>query len=569
MTDGTPTESSGRGAAAPAGREAVRGVLREAIDRQADGVDTVRTLRGAAADAADPGGELAWLAAYDLDKSVSDLAGGALHALAFEKDALPAGEAKRARKSSRTALLKALRDMRVPDSRKLALAPLYEWLGGKLSTAEYRAFFRDFETAARGRARSAAAAVRDDPRSIEDALGAAGLMPAQPSVSARDAVEGLVRLSMDMRASSPAAAAALLGATAAAMLERSRPEEELAGVLETLAGNRCPRAAWCLDELGRWPAAGAVGARAGELAAGLRSGGLLPGLPPQPEFARAHATGVDGNGSRSLAVFFRSTGAACDALMLLPNDSVGVKDIWIARPAGSRIEAALRKMGEDVAIAPCGIDLARELLADALAIHGEIGRPPPGLLYAYRPLFGAEPIAPRRRRPDPREFMADLGPLPPSPSDEEAGEVLEYPAYRTLWFSSKEVYDMVSWAMKSASGPGPERTARQLAESVFPQERERLLSRLAVNLEVEALAGRGREKVNRLAARAWLDLAESSRPALEMPFVMELCRQTWNIVAVNITMDYRSQEEANAARERMDEEAPTTRGSSHDTVAGR
>ncbi len=551
MSDGGPTADSNRHGSVR-GRDAVRRVLQDAAARDPNSIDPQKLLGAVLAGSDDPGGDLAWLVAYDLDKGVCDVGVPLLHFVATDKDALAAAGAGKVRKSARTALLKALRDRRVPDDRKLPLAPLFEMLGGRLSEGDYRSFFSDYDAVVRSIARRVASSVMDTPEGIEGVFEAIGLMETGRGAPSERDVAQLLQLHGDAREANPAAAAALLGALVALEIEHGRTGEETAAMVDLLAKDASPRAAWCIDELGRWPAAGPIGARCRALAGALREKGVLPGGVRPPEFVSGLFSAVDGAGSRNLTIITKSADGGLDGLVLMPNDQVGIKDAWCAFGDGREAEARFKSAKEIVAVR-CSMELARELVADALAIHEQTRRPPPGRFFIYRPVFGAEPIVPRRRSPDLGAYGVP-GPEAASPvSEREAFDMLDCPGYRELWFCSDFVYETISKMTRGGRQRLSDIQLEKLMVEVLPQERERLLSRLAANLEILALAGKASRRENRLAFRVWRELSKGDANPAAIPFLRALCRRTAEIVGYNLAMGFRSQAQANRVVEEMEE----------------
>jgi hypothetical protein len=79
------------------------------------------------------------------------------------------------------------------------------------------------------------------------------------------------------------------------------------------------------------------------------------------------------------------------------------------------------------------------------------------------------------------------------------------------------------------------------------KERDTLARRLAVNLEVEALAGRSSKPASRAAARVWIALTEDVVPFEKIPFVRLLCGHATRAITASLLKGFGSQEEANRA----------------------
>ena len=85
----------------------------------------------------------------------------------------------------------------------------------------------------------------------------------------------------------------------------------------------------------------------------------------------------------------------------------------------------------------------------------------------------------------------------------------------------------------------------------------RLLHRLAVNLEVQALAGRAKETGNKRLARLWWGLRHEVVPFADVPFVEELTRNGLGAIVENVLQGFLTQAEANEAEleaSRLDED---------------
>jgi len=208
----------------------------------------------------------------------------------------------------------------------------------------------------------------------------------------------------------------------------------------------------------------------------------------------------------------------------------------------------------DYGRAPCSLGLARELLADAWALHEEIGRPIPSSMFIYLPYFGPEPVEPRRRKPNLGAYMTETM-VQSADLVRGSDELVAFPHYGTLSFSSEAAYRFTErCAPKRGPAKLSKRNRERFIREVASAERGRLIRRMAVNLEVEALAGRATRPVNQLAAQTWLALNERVCPMEEVPFVWDLAAESTALIVQNLRDGYRNAEEAKqAAFEMMDE----------------
>jgi hypothetical protein len=477
--------------------------------------------------------------------------------LAAQEPGVPARTRERLGSSAAPVLLAAMRDPSVPDERKYSVGPVLDLFGAGIPDDEYRACFRDFEQTATEMRRKKLREVTVDLESIEHALVMEHLVrhegPADPS---EDDFAATLSTGIEMCEDSPEAGAALVATAAAIALEHGALGEHLPAVVERLADVGTRRAAWFLRELGMLPCSGLLGGRARELARGLALDGVEPDPPPAGEFTHGMVSSVDGSGSRTFMLFYRTPEGDLDALALLLNDLVGVKDVWCVFGDAADLDQDVRSRSDgQISYAPCGADFAREVVADALAVHEESRRPFPGRFLLYRHYLGAEPLSARRREPNLGTYMTETIVRGPQ-LVEGTGLAFETPIYGGLWSGSDESYEFVRRFLppgraKKRRGLAalsmPESAFEEFVAKVASKEREALARRIAVNLEVEALAGRASKPASRAAARIWIALTEGVVPFEHIPFVRALCTQAVGAIFTNLMRGHEGQEDANRA----------------------
>jgi hypothetical protein len=512
----------------------------------------------------DPGAALAEILARDADGEVSDYALMMLF-LAAQEPGVPAKTRAKMGKSATPVLLAAMRDLSVPDERKYDVGPLLDLFGAGLPDDEYRACFRDFQGTATEMRRKKLSEVTVDIESVEHALVMQNLIrheaPAEPS---DDDLAWTVSTGLEMLEDSPDAAAAIIATAAAIAVEHGLLVEHIPGAADRLSDLRTPRAVWFLRELGTLPRSGVVGGRARELAGALALDGIEPDPPPAGEFTHGVASSVDGSGSRTLMLFFRTPEGDLDALALLLNDLAGVKDVWCVFGDAADLDQDVRSRSDgQVAYAPCSVEIAREVVADALAVHEESARPFPGRFLLYRHYLGPELLAPAHRTPNLGTYMTETFVRGPG-LVEGTERAYEHPIYGRLWSGSEDSYDFVRRFMPkrrgtTTRGPAaltmPESAFEEFVAKVASKERDALARRIAANLEVEALAGRASKPASRAAARVWVALAEDVVPFEDIPFVRLLCAQAVSAIFTNLMRGHESQEDANRAAMELDMEA--------------
>ncbi len=446
----------------------------------------------------------------------------------------------------------AMKDPTVPDDRKFHLGPLLEACGAKLTRKEYQESFRDFDGTADRMNAEHLGQMSADPETLEAALEAAGLVstdcPARPS---KRRLGKAFILAGTATEHNPDMGAMLLSTVAAIAVEHGKALDEAEAALLLTRRLANARGAWALEELGRWPGLDRLGKKARTLADELRAEGVQSHAPYSGTFSHAWATGVDGVGSRNLFVFFRTPSGTMDALVLMPNDDVGLKDVWCAFDSGADMEKDYLGQHDEIRTAPVSLELACELVGDALSTHDGRGVPPPGRFLLYRPMLGPKPLPIRKRAPNLGAYALEI--LPRSPQLVDRSESLaDSPLWREHWCATDEAYDFVR---RNARGKRHRAGATWIGErflelflnAVVVRDRERLLRRMAVNLETESWAGRAGELQNRLAARTYVAISEQLLPFDRIPLVRVLGRRALDNVSANVAMGFRSQREANEA----------------------
>lgn len=527
----------------PRGKAFVRDVLCDALE--ADDEEPIDVLWRIVEEAADPGGDLARLAAYDLDPSVSQTA-TTLLMMGIRHPAAPARGKPRLQEAAAPVLIGALEDSVLPDDRKYWLCPAYVLCGHDVSQEELRGFFKDYDAIHERCLKEMIAEVSDQPSSVRRLIESLGSMADDDVLPRGELFHPLLLFCADLAASDRSAAAAVAGAATALAVERGATEAT-SGALDILGEAPCPRSAWCLGELGRWPGMGEVGAMARQLAAEQAAAGVAPRATVLTDFSHGFVTSVDGSGSRAIHLLLRTPEGGMDAVNLMLSDRVGVRDAWYLDEGAGEIESTLHDHGCELQWAPCTVLLARELVADAWAVQEELDQPFPWQFLICRPCLGEEPIEPLRRTPNLGAYMLEI--VQRSPDLFKGSEKLADEAiYGGLFFVSDAAYDYVDAVRPKR---GRQRLSKKKLDGFIREvailDKEMLLGRMAANLELESIAGRATQKQNRVAARTWLGLTEDIVPFHEVPFIRALAELSTEIILDNLKAGLHSQVEAERA----------------------
>ena len=525
-------------------RNAVRSRLKD-FDVASSGGASEEDLWVLVEQAANPGEDLAWLAAYDLDPEISSSAVLTLF-FAVQCEDIPEDLFDRVCAEARPAILKALQNAAVPDDRKVPLGALYGFCGGELPEEDLRSYFKDFE-AASGRVMSRTVGrLSSAPEDIERFVVKLGEGSEEDGESAEDRFKMLVEMLMRADAAPPDVMAAVMSATTVLGKLDGVRDSFLDVGLEYLDAADCPEATWFLAEMGRWPGLGTVGEKAGALAIKKAAAGRLPHHEIGAKFSHGLITCPDGSGTRQMTLFYRTPDGSMDALLFLMNDAIGLKDVVCMYGDGAEIEDNIREQSDIMILAPCTLELAREFVADLWEFHEQAGTAFPPKMFIYRPYLGPEPILPKARKTDLSVYGLDA-----VPRDDELFRDADLPIDSALYgrfaFSSDAMYDYLAKVGPKKSFQLPKAKFETFVREIAAQEKDLLLSRMAGALETEGWAGRATQQVNRVAARTWLGISENVRPFHEVPFICALAEMSIEMVLQNLRMGFKNQQEVNEA----------------------
>ncbi len=484
------------------------------------------------------GADAAWLFAYDPSNDISDKAGVALMNAVTSEEVEPSLQERLTEQVSQT-LWDALHDPAVLDERKFLLSGMFHICGGEIPPEEFKTLFHDFDAATRLHRQKFEATLSDDAEVVERTLAGLNVSIQEVEPPTPRGIEHARAVCTSLSPKNPAASAAMVCTLATVSCQYQFPPEPMIESLEALGQNPHERAAWYLQELSHWPATGPVGSKAGAVAEIMKAGGVQPRCPINREFSHGYFSMIDGAGSRNVTLFFRTLEGGMDGVVLMLNDQVGMKDAWCAFGDSTEIEEAIHRQEADLAYAPCTLPLARELVADVWAIHERDQRPLPGRFFAYRSYLGESPILPKSHAPNLGAYMLEL--MLPSPELVRGSDVLtEYGPYGGLYFTSDAAYQLVQAHKRSRK--------KELVDLFFreivPQEMPLLLSRMAANLEMEAVAGRATQSVNQTAAKTYLALRDDHCKPSETPYVKEMVNESIARIRRNLSQGFTSQQQA-------------------------
>lgn len=501
-----------------------------------------------------PGAALAWLAPYDQDEAIREHAFALLFAAARDRG-VPRELRRPTLRAAGPVLLKAFESADISDDVKYMIGPMATLCGVKTPDGDHASAFKDAEGVRKRKRDEALRRPTCDPEDPERELESAGLICHEHGVTlGAEPLEAQRELAAACAGVNPPAGTALLCLTAAIAVEHGFSAPEIALDLRLAAKTRTGEALWYLGELGRMPSMGAIGTRASELAGELGAADIVPAPAACGRFLRGHVSIVDGMGSRTLLLIFRS-GRRTSALNLMLNDEVGIKDTFAAFEDGDEAEEIMTSNPE-IVFARCDRSRARELVADALSIHQRAGVPAPGRFLLYRHFLGPEPISVRPRTPDLSAYRLEEI-LRHAELVTGSAELARLPSCCDFYCASDEAYRFVErLPRKQRDGESvklPPEIEREFLETIAVQDLPNLLRRLGLNLELEAWRGRAAKPRNRRLARLYVALSEGVVPYAAVPFIRCLQAEGVKRISFNLFMGFRSQSEANAASMRLDD----------------
>lgn len=467
----------------------------------------------------DIAGDFVWLHAHEMQQFEEEWAIMALFALLQFPD-FSAAQRRRSEQAAAAALERVMSDMAIPDAVKAGFLPVLSILEETVDEEKTRRYFRDYDDAVIQANQKIARNVSDTPEELIKIMELHGFDPENagaPSFT-EEAIK-LFQFGHNVSRINPAGTSIMGLALALGAENPHFANEQAQDTLDLIHESDTPRARWCLETLAQWPGfAKSFRNKAASLAGrGQKAQG--PAIPG--ELSHCLVSVCDGVGSRTIAIFHRTPAGEFDAVNMMLNDEVGIKDAFAVFEDGSDMEDALRSDPENLAIATASLAFLRDLLADALARHEELGTPPPGRLFALLPYLGEQPIVPRRREPNLGAYMLETHRLAPALA--EGGEALARSAiFGCLQPSSDAAYDFCRERMGKRGYSLNSEAFEAFLREIMPLERDRLLHRMAINLEVEALAGRAATPDNQTGARLWLGIKENVLPLEKIPFIRKL-----------------------------------------------
>jgi hypothetical protein len=537
-----------QGPAAAAG--AVRSLLRRWGDEEGGARRPAAFLEELHARVPEPGAALGWLAARDADPAIRERAAAVISSTARDPE-VSRGVRRPLLKAAGPVLMKAFQDPALSEEHRREIGPLLFVCGIEVPREAYSGAFQDLEGAVDRVAEESLRRLQAGTASVERLLTKGGLIAGDRCPGFDDEKIGAaLKLGGVGARLNPPLGASLLCVTAAIAHHHGRSADLLPRALAAAAATRTAEAAWYLSELGRLPGMGPLGSEAGELASRLAEDGVIAAPPPGPDFVAAQVSSVDGVGTRSLGLLF-SHGRKPQALSVLLNDVEGIQEIWFEYRWGDLAFGEMIFASPESSCADCDLAFARGLVEEALAIHASSGEPAPGRLLLYRHLLGAEPLVPRRRAPDLSAYGLEAAPLGPE-LVARSGRLARLPTCRRLGCMSDEAYRFVERLLGGEPADlGALRftpdVVTEFIETVALEEKDRLLARLAANLETEAMAGRDRRRRNRLLARLYLGILNDVAPFSAVPFVRAVSEKALHEIAHDIGHGWMSREEANRA----------------------
>jgi len=488
------------------------------------------------------GERLAEIAGLDFDKEVSTSASYMLASLA-ELTLEGNGEAEELLLAAVPIAQRLVADPDLPEDRKLLLAPILISTGN--ASFDFMAStMQNLEGILTEHAQSAFDHVTDQPPELAALAHSLQLMGLPAGMIPMD-LQASLDITLTAIDSNPGAAAAMVALIAAVADSAGEAHPAICDALGAVAETNCPQAAWWLRELAAVLAPGPDATLARALLTRMEANGIVPAYDLSLTFVEGSVSQVDPSGCRMIFLAHADEDGDQYVVGLLFADGIGIKDVQLLPPSDE--ESALPVIDE-VATAPCTIEMAREFVADAFARHDT---PPPAEFLLLRPYLGAAPIEPCPREPDLSAFPA------PEPSVgsghvEHSMELLDSPLFGDLLFVSDAAYEFLdSVEIWDDDGDDDEiineAVYNQFVSEIAEPEKATLIAKMAANLDFAHLAGLDGDPLVQMAASVHHALQDGSAPFAEIPYVHGLCANSIMAIDENLCQGFTSQAEADAA----------------------
>ncbi len=526
-------------------REDAREALKQLCSPCGEEVDP-DALLALVEDLENPGEDLAWLASYDLDPVVSNMACTTLLDVVVERLLNPR-RMKEIVGNALPILTKAFRSPNVSDERKYTLGPLLSWCGGEMEPEAYQACFKDFQGTARRMMLETLRQMPRDYESIEHIVESLD-MDADDEAPCGYVAMALGHLGMGLASEMPDMSAMLLSLALLQGISDGVADELSLSFIQGLEAPGTAEGAWCLNELSRWPGLGHLAEPVSRAAAKLRMAGVKPFWPWEAPFQRALVTCPDGDGARQLVLLLDGE-EGMDAITPLISDRHGLKHIAATYGNGEDLEMAFTETLGDLVMARCSLDMARMMVSDALRVNAERGTAVSWEAFLYRPMLGQEPLPVDTHTPDLSAYEKNPMDLTPTALKKSLNLAQDMP-YELYTFTSDAVYDFVRQCRASGEPASAisERMVQRFLDEVLPLELPVFLSRLGQTLEVASLARLAKRSPHRLAAAIHRALSDGTVRPQDIPYVVRLAEDSLWMVGENLDAGFNSQDEVNQAR---------------------
>ncbi|HEO69763.1 MAG TPA: hypothetical protein ENN80_00750 [Candidatus Hydrogenedentes bacterium] len=529
-----------------AGLSGERAAVRAAL-AQWDQEDLAPVLNAVLEKSAQPGADVAWLAAYDDDVWEAALI---LLAVVKHNEDVPRDIMKAIADGALPVIEAIMGATDVPSDRKLQLAAV-----GMMWVHDMDGF-PAIQEAAQGRlfeehlVGETVETLTSDPEILFDLIHLAGSALALDDSKKRDVLEFIYNAGSGVKDRQPAASAMLLASYAVGVGAHG-PQERACTALGELASLACPEGRWCLETIGRLPNLDDA-VRKEALRQALRLEGVGRVLPFVSDRVFSHgllSVTLDG-GLSTLALFFHTPRGTLDAMVMTLEHTVRVHSAGTIRHDGALFESHFREEMEknDIDIAPCSLEFARELVADCWAAHEASGAPLPSGIIACLPYLGDPPIVPARREPDLSAYGLDDLPRTKKLvqfSDDLADMSIFPPCY----FHSDAAFAFVADHAPPRAPQLSKAKRRLFVRTIAAQEQGLFVARLAANLEIWAWAGLAKDEDIEALASVYVAIKEGVVPFCDVPLVTALADASTEDILEYVRAGFSSYEEVREAME--------------------
>jgi len=256
-------------------------------------------------------------------------------------------------------------------------------------------------------------------------------------------------------------------------------------------------------------------------------------------------THVDGRGSRILIITREDDHQTYDAVFLMLNERVGIKDCHGSRHLSAHeYKRAVSTMKQEMTVARIDYEYALTLVRDSLFTAKKNQALISPEFSLRRRIFGNDDLTPKEHKPKFSDILLAEVRRKQARLLADSAELVFVPPFEDWWMDVPASYRFVQKNRLALRGSTfSEESLRRFIEEVIAPERSRLARRLAFTAElIEKTELRSPKRKLWMTLALWLAVEDQQIPLHEIPFLVELANMTIEYVLDNIEMGFQEPE---------------------------